>query len=330
MTSATGPGPASADELAELFRTRTTPGPGGLYESYFLKAADPAGDRALWIRWTTHRAPGADAEGTLWLSWFDRGRVRQAQRPGLPIEGVAGGGLALGTDARIDPATATGALGAEDAIDDADRAPSRWSLATSPRDRPLRHLRPERLYRLPIPRTKLTSPYPDATVDGRATLFGEEVEVDHWRGMVGHNWGSEHAERWIWLHGSGFDGDPDAWVDVALARVRIGPLLTPWTAVGAISVAGSRRSIRGVVPDPLAAAGAGAEGDAPAVVVATRRGGVRIEARARPDAVAAWTYHDPAGGTRSVRNCSLATVSVAIDGGRRLTTSSGVVEVGRS
>jgi hypothetical protein len=29
-------------------------------------------------------------------------------------------------------------------------------------------------------------------------------------GMVGHNWGGEHAERWIWLHGLDFEKAPGA------------------------------------------------------------------------------------------------------------------------
>ena len=34
--------------------------------------------------------------------------------------------------------------------------------------------------------------------------------------MVGHNWGAEHAERWIWLHGLTEDGD---WLDAAIGKV---------------------------------------------------------------------------------------------------------------
>ena len=32
------------------------------------------------------------------------------------------------------------------------------------------------------------------------------IELDGWPGMIGHNWGTEHAERWVWLEGTGFDG----------------------------------------------------------------------------------------------------------------------------
>jgi hypothetical protein len=318
-------GPTPDDEVAEVFRSRGPRGDRGHYESYFLKAASPTGDRAVWIRWTTHRSPGAQADGTLWLSSFERGRVRQAQRHGLAIEPLDGGGIALGAEARIEPGRATGALGPDDAVAGFDQpSPSAWDLSIVARDQPLHHLRPERLYRAPVPRTKLTSPYPDATIGGRATLFGEDLDLDGWRGMVGHNWGSEHAERWIWLHGSGIDGDPTAWVDVALARVRLGPVLTPWTVVGACSLGGVRRAIRGVVRHPIHD-----RADGSLAVTLVLRGGLRIDATGAADATATWTYHDPAGGERNVRNCSLATVELADRDRAVLRTETGALELGR-
>ena len=43
---------------------------------------------------------------------------------------------------------------------------------------------------------------PSATFDRHAAVGDREPRVDGWPGMVGHNWGAEHAERWIWLHGA--------------------------------------------------------------------------------------------------------------------------------
>ena len=41
--------------------------------------------------------------------------------------------------------------------------------------------------------------------------------------MIGHNWGSEHAERWVWLEGTGFEGSPDTYFDAGAARIKLGP-----------------------------------------------------------------------------------------------------------
>ena len=98
-----------------------------------------------------------------------------------------------------------------------------WELSFGPASEPLRHLPHPKLYDAPLPRTKTESPLPDTTISGWVEADGERWELDAWPGMVGHNWGAEHAERWIWLHGVGFDGAPDAWLDVALGRIRIGP-----------------------------------------------------------------------------------------------------------
>ncbi len=77
-----------------------------------------------------------------------------------------------------------------------------------------------------------------------------------WPGMVGHNWGSEHAERWIWLHGVGFagsgsgkgagSGSSAAWLDVALGRLKLAGRMTPWVANGVLSIDGRRHRIGGV------------------------------------------------------------------------------------
>ena len=66
-------------------------------------------------------------------------------------------------------------------------------------------------------------------------LDGALVDVVGWRATVGHNWGAEHAERWVWLHAAGFEDEPDAWLELAIARVRVGGALTPWIANGAVA-----------------------------------------------------------------------------------------------
>ena len=57
--------------------------------------------------------------------------------------------------------------------------------------------------RATLPRTKLLSPHPGALFDGTFEIGGERIEIAGWPGMVGHNWGAEHAERWVWIHAAG-------------------------------------------------------------------------------------------------------------------------------
>ena len=110
----------------------------------------------------------------------------------------AGGWIEIGGRASMGPDGAQGECG-----------PARWSLRFEPLADELRHLRPELLYRAPLPRTKLTSPAPLARFDGVLELGPRSVapiDLSGWHGMIGHNWGSEHAARWIWLHGCDFVG----------------------------------------------------------------------------------------------------------------------------
>jgi len=44
----------------------------GHYESFYLRAFDPARPRGVWIRYTVHKRPGAEPRGSLWFTLFDR------------------------------------------------------------------------------------------------------------------------------------------------------------------------------------------------------------------------------------------------------------------
>ena len=109
----------------------------------------------------------------------------------------------------------------------------------------LYHLPFERLYRSRLPRTKLLSPYPASHFDGEVVIGGDRVELAGWPGMVGHNWGAEHAERWIWLQGSDLGGRTGDYIDVALGRVKVGRWTTPWVANGQIVLDGEPLRIGG-------------------------------------------------------------------------------------
>ncbi|HEV2979928.1 MAG TPA: hypothetical protein VGX51_00735 [Solirubrobacteraceae bacterium] len=287
----------------------------GMYESFYLRVTAPNEPLGGWIRYTVHKRPGEQPRGSVWFTLFDARagaplmHKHTSDAPRVPAGGWiaigdSGGGQApTGHDVEggsISPGQASGRCG-----------PASWSLRWESDEAELRHLGAPFLYRAPLPRTKLTSPAPCARFNGAIELAGRPaITVDGWRGMVGHNWGAEHAERWIWLHGVDFDGAAEAWLDVALGRVRVGRVLTPWVANGAICLDGTRHRVGG-----LTARGAHVREDAHgcALELVGERG-LALQAQAIvPDHTAAgWRYSDPDGSEHDVVNCSIAELELDV------------------
>jgi hypothetical protein len=184
---------------------------------------------------------------------------------------------------------------------------TRWDLAITSGQPSLRLLRPAMLYRAPLPRTKLEASVPDGLVAGLLEVGGRRVEVDQWRGTVGHNWGTEHADRWVWLHAAGFGAAPQGWLELVLARIKVGPARSPWMAMGAVSLGGELVPLGGLGRRPAVSADPGrltASIPAPA-------GRLDLTVSTADDDAVAVAYADPQGGTRVVRHAALATVTVS-------------------
>jgi hypothetical protein len=289
----------------------------GMYESYYLRAFAPDEPLGVWIRHTVHKRPGLAPRGSVWCTVFDARREAplMAKSTSSELEVPENGWISVGGEAALGPGWAEGHCGE-----------AAWSLRFTTAEAPLPHLRPEWLYRAPLPRTKLTSPAPAARFSGALRLAGAEpIALEDWPGLVGHNWGAEHAERWIWLHGTDFAEAPDAWLDVALGRILLGRRLTPWVANGVLSLGGARHRIGGL----LGSRPQVKESVAGATIRLAGRGGVRIDLRASAPAglAAGWRYADPDGGEHDVVNCSLAALELDVrtpaGSVQRLTTSHG-------
>jgi hypothetical protein len=269
----------------------------------------------VWIRYTVAKQPQRRPTGSLWCTVFDarRGRPFMHKSSTDDLRVPADGWIAVGESA----------IGAGYAHGDC--GPARWSLRFASQEPELRHLSPAWLYRTSLPRTKLTSPAPAASFDGTIELAGRDaIELRGWPGMVGHNWGSEHAERWIWLHALAFAEAPGAWLDVALGRVRVGGRLTPWVASGALCLDGERHRLGG-----LTARGARvAESPDGCSLALSGARGLRLRANVEvpPQSAAGWRYEDPdseqsPSAQHDVVNCSVAAVELTVDtpdGGSRV------------
>jgi hypothetical protein len=191
-------------------------------------------------------------------------------------------------DASMRPGAASGAIdGAE------------WDLRFASSEPPLFHLPRAWMYRARLPRTKLLSPVPAARFDGSMRVDGRTIAVDGWRGVIGHNWGAQHAERWIWLHGLTEAGD---WLDAALGKVKLGPVTTPWVASGAVSLAGRRHALGG----PGRKLSVRETPDRCDFEIAGRGLQVRGSVSAPRKDFVGWVYADPEGPEHHTVNCSIA------------------------
>jgi hypothetical protein len=272
-----------------------------MYESFYLRAVSPEEPVGVWIRYTVHKRPGQPPRCSVWCTVFDAssGRPFMAKLTTDDLHAPAGGWIAVG-GSQMTPTDAQGSCGE-----------ASWSLSFRSEEPELRHLSPGWLYRAPLPRTKLSSPLPAARFNGMLELPDRTIELRDWPGMVGHNWGAEHAERWIWLHAVVFEDQPGAWLDVAIGRLRVAGRMTPWVANGALSLEGQRHRIGGLSARGLLVA----ETPTSCELTLPGAGGLTLEAHVKDpeEPVAGWRYADPDGTEHDVANCSVAALELTVN-----------------
>lgn len=206
----------------------------GHVESYFWRANDPARPRALWVKATILAPQLGQPVAEAWLIWFDGERSQTlAHRVTVPLAEAAfpqsetpaihAAGLAF--DARGDGSI----RGHMDAPWGRAALDLRWSRDDSPIAAPL-SIFPSRLLREgPFPRSKTLTPFPSLRFGGTAEIAGEQVSLQGWSGMQGHNWGREHAFEYAWgqclfpAHGR----EPEAMLEGFTGRVKLGGRTTP-------------------------------------------------------------------------------------------------------
>jgi hypothetical protein len=275
----------------------------GHYESYYLRAVHPTEPRGVWIRYTVSTAPGGRPRAQLWFTFFDRDAARpravrvDVEEPVTDADWIRLGDSTFGAAAIVGQARSA-------------ECSASWSLCSSSGEPPLEHLPRDWMYRARLPRTKLLSLTPSTVFDGSLTIDGETVDVAGWPGMVGHNWGEQHAASWIWLHGLGFENrGADTWLDVAVGRIALGPLTTPWVANGALSLEGERLVLGGLGRRVTVVAH-----DNDCVLRLPGRGvTVTATAAAPANAFVEWDYPGPDGARSRVVNCSVADLTVRVE-----------------
>ncbi len=293
------------------------PAKAGHYESFYIKACHPSEPLGLWIRHTVHKRPGQPPQGSLWFTLFSPDGPGAVKETRADVGAGESEYIHVG-DSVLGFGTAKGSAAGE------GRAAA-WDLTFDSATEPLFHLPRAWMYRAPVPRTKLLSPYPDARFSGTASFGDREVELVDWPGMIGHNWGAQHAERWIWTHGAGFEEDSSAWFDGALGRIKLGPVTTPWIANGVLFLDGERHRLGG--PEKARRTEVDERPDGATFTLPGKDLTVQGTVGAERDRFVGWVYADPDGSEHHTVNCSIAdmklTVSRPGEGARTLTTAGG-------
>ena len=198
----------------------------GHYESFFQRANHPTRPLAFWIRYTIFSPHGRpqDAIGELWAIYFDGEKGQHcAVKTEMPMADCAfdnqGFSARIG-EAELSPGQLTGSSEAKgNRID--------WNLTYSGGQEPVFDL-PLAMYSTPLPKAKALVGVPMTTYKGTLQVNGETIEIDNWLGSQNHNWGSKHTDHYAWGQVAGFDNAPDTFLELATARLKIGPFWTPF------------------------------------------------------------------------------------------------------
>ncbi len=207
--------------------TRYVPGQKrGHYESYFLRANHPSLPHAFWIRYTIF-SPHGNPEGALselWFVFFDgETKSHVAAKSELPVADsrFSSDGLDVSIgESFLKPGRLKGAIQNE-------RADVQWDLSYSGDEAPLYDF-PRSYYDGGFPKAKVLVGLPLALFAGTVTVNGKDVSVDRWTGSENHNWGSKHTDHYAWGQVAGFDNHPQSFLELATARIKIGPVWTPF------------------------------------------------------------------------------------------------------
>lgn len=197
----------------------------GHYESFFLRANHPERPLAFWIRYTVFspKAHPENAQGELWAVFFN-GETggHAAVKEEFPLKSCLFDHARFHVRAGDAWLTSRGLCGA---VHGASHAIS-WDLSYEGSCAPLLLL-PLKLYSTGLPAAKSLVSLPMARFTGTLKVDGEIVDIADWVGSQNHNWGSRHTDLYAWGQVAGFDTHPQSFLELATAKIRLGPFWSP-------------------------------------------------------------------------------------------------------
>jgi hypothetical protein len=209
----------------------------GHVESWFLKANDPRGRRAIWLKWTLwagDRAPER-AVSEAWAVAFGTERGHVVTKSTVPFDSAQFPSDRL--CAEIDGCTLS-ETAARGRVESGGRAVA-YDLAVEALEPPLLLYPAAWMYEGPLPAQKVTSPVPNARISGRVEVGREHWALEGWPGMIGHNWGHRHADVYAWSQCNSWDDGEDMVLEGVSARVGTTALWAPTATVACVRYRGT-------------------------------------------------------------------------------------------
>jgi hypothetical protein len=242
----------------------------------------------------------------LWAVYFDgeTGKITAAKEV-FPIEQCRfsqdGLDVTIADATLSDGALAGSASGSDGCI--------AWDLRFEGGQEPILLL-PRKLYDSDFPKAKSLVSIPNARFNGRLVVGDQEVDIYDWVGSQNHNWGKRHTDHYAWGQVAGFDNDPEAFLELSTARVRIGPLWTPFLTLVVLRVGSQTYALNGL----WRALRARGHFDDFHWEFSTADANTSIEGliEAPPEAFVALRYDNPPGGYKTCLNSKLASCQLTL------------------
>lgn len=280
----------------------------GYYESFFQRANHPSRPLAFWIRYTLFSPKGRpeSAIGELWAVFFNgetgQHRVVKQEFPfGECTFSPSDFQVQIGS-AQLNSHQLSGAA-------ESQGCRISWDLSFDGNAAPLLLL-PVKLYRTKFPAAKSLVGLPLARYQGIISLNGETVEIEDWTGSQNHNWGVRHTDLYAWGQVAGFDHHPESFLEIATAKLRMGPFWTPPITPVVLRHKGKEYALNGL----LQSIGAQGSFDYFNWRFKSKASQVEIEGEisAPQKAFVALRYYNPPGGIKHCLNTKIASCRLQI------------------
>ncbi len=304
MTSAIDPSSARA-----YWNGARWPRTGGHYESWFQRANHPTRPLGFWIRYTIFAPadPTQAAQGELWAIWFDGEREQiTVAKSEHPIAGCRFDREALGVE------IAGAVLDGQRLVGSCEGAGHHlgWRLDYDSEQPPLLLL-PEPTYARGFPKAKAVVGSPLCRFRGSLEVDGQTHAIDRWLGTQNHNWGPRHTDRYAWGQVAGFDGRDDVLLECMTAKLRIGPLWTPWLTIAVMRVGGQTLNFNAMGRTPFGRPRV--EGLRWRFDTGNGHDRLRAEFSGEAASFVGLRYRNPPGGTKICLNSKIASCRVELD-----------------